>query len=329
MGNSTRTLLDVIDQIAPIGDISPLAMPSGYGPSMALKIGNKTMRTMIARRFNWKWNSVLATPFLTNSWQQDYPQIGLSNVGWLESCFWVDINNTVLPKPHDQIYVNRDLPVVAQVFSTTPATHINWDYNQKFQFGAWPGAGSVYAPLLNATISPQNGPMAIKDVNGNILTLTTFGTTGNTAPSLAAGSQEGATVTDGSCVWTCCNPLGQGWRLWPLPPSSGPVYQINPIYQLRAPTFTDLAQMLDPIPDDYSQWFEVGYKAYAMEYSTDPQKRNESDRELLKWQVAMDDACKQGDKEVSGYGLIPAARPVASVYGDGTRRNPMDPLRPY
>jgi hypothetical protein len=329
MGNSTRPLQDVIDQIAPIGDISPLAMPSGYGPTMAMKIGNKAMRGLIAKRFNWKWNRKLGKPFLTNSWQQDYPQIGLSDVAWLEDGFWVDINNTVVPKPQDRIYVNRDLPSVAQVFVTTPVTNLNWDYNQNLQYGAWPGAGKVYAPLLGATISPQNGPMAIVDANGNILTLTGFGTTGNAAPSLPAASTEGTTVTDGTATWTCCNPLGQGWRVYPLPPSSGPVYQINPTYQLRPPTFTDLGQMLDPIPDDYSQWFEVGYKAFAMEYSTDPQKRNDAEREQFKWLAAMDDACKQGDKEVSGYGLIPAARPVASVFGNSGRRNPMDPLRPY
>jgi hypothetical protein len=329
MGNSTRSLQDIVDEIAPIGDVSPLAMPSGYGPTLALKIGNRTMRALLAKRFNWKWNSVLAPTFLTNSWQQDYPQINMTNVGWLEDCFWVDINNTVTPKPVSGMYVNRDLPVVAQVYATTPATHIQWRYNSQLRYGVWPGAGSVYMPLLGAGITPQNGPMAFIDANGNILTLTTFGTTGSAAPAAPAASLAGVTVNDGSVVWTVCNPLGQGWRIWPLPPSSGPVYQINPIFQLRPPTFLTLQDMLDPIPDDYSQWFETGYKANAMEFSTNPANRVASEKELLKWMAAMDDAAKQGDREVSGYGLVPAARPVSDIYGDGTRRNPMDPLRPY
>lgn len=329
MGNSTRSIQDVIDLIAVLGDISPQANPSGYGPKVALRIANLVMMDLIASRFNWKWNSTLGKPFLTNTWQQDYPQIGLSNIGWGEDCFWVDINNSILPKPLDGMFMVRKLPPVSQIISTQWPQWISWDYNKNLNYGVWPGAGKLYSPLLGTTPTPQNGPMAFVDANGNILTLTTFGTTGNTAPAAPQGSIEGATVTDGSCIWTVVNPLGMGWRVWPLPPATGPVWQINPTYQETAVPIVTLDQMLDPIPDDYSQHFDVGFKVYCHEYSSNPADREAAIKMKINWLASMDTAAKQGDREASGYGLIPAARPVASVYGRSGRRNPMDPLRPY
>src|ERR1700678_3122844 len=99
MGNSTVTLQSVNDFVAAGGVANPLNQPSGYGTQLALTLGSDVMADFIAERFNWKWNSIVAAPFYTNSWQQDYPQIGLVNVDWGEDADRVDINNTSIPKP--------------------------------------------------------------------------------------------------------------------------------------------------------------------------------------------------------------------------------------
>lgn len=327
MGNSTISVQDVVDEIAVMGDVSPQANPSGYGPRLVLKIANSTMRDMIAAAFNWKWNSKIARPFPTNTWQQDYPQIGLTDLGWLEAYWWVDINSTILPKPTDPGLVDRDLPVCSQWGTSRPA-RISWRYNKQCLTGTWPGAGQVYTPLIGVT-TLSNPLMAIIDKNGNLLVLTQFGTTGSTAPFLPAASAEGATVADGTCVWTVAGPDSQGIRIFPMPPAAGPVYTINFQYQMRPPTFTDPADFINPIPDDYSNYFTTGFIAYSYQFSPDANLRAQADGKLLQWKAAMLDAAKQGAREPEGFGLIPAANPVAPVYGRDGLRNPQNPLTPY
>src|SRR5215469_13658736 len=174
MGNSTRTLQDIVDVTAVLGDISPQANPSGYGPKTTLAIGTRTMRAMIARRFNWKWNSEIAPPFLTNSWQQDYPSLGLTDIGWLEDYYFIDINNSHVPPPQWPARVERDLPAVGQILYAVwqGPSHVAWRYNRLLKTGVWPGPAVVYYPLLGQTQARQNAPMAILDGNNNILILT-------------------------------------------------------------------------------------------------------------------------------------------------------------
>src|ERR1700683_2147170 len=109
MGNSTVSLQSVNDFVTAGGVPNPLTQPAGYGTQLALTLGNDVMADFIAERFNWKWNSQVATPFYTNSWQQDYPQIGLVNVDGREDCDRVDINNPSIPKPIRQMTVRRQL----------------------------------------------------------------------------------------------------------------------------------------------------------------------------------------------------------------------------
>lgn len=330
MGNSTKTLQDVIDIVKAIPDISPQANPSGYGPKIAIEIGNKVMRDLMARPFNWKWNSTTLDPIYTNSYQQDYPLIGVKNIGWLEQYWYVDINSTQIPPPSYPGYCDRDLPVASRAAwgnVWTGPDKICWRYNKNLVYGVWPGAQKVYAPLIGTVPTPQNPPMAIKDANRNILTLTTFGTTGNAAPLLAVGAAEGQTITDGTCVWTVCDPNSQGLRVFNLPPGGGPVFQCNLDMQARAVPFTDLSQTLDPIPDDYSQYFETGYMAYSHVYSSNPADRAKSESLILGWKNEMLESQKQGEREPNSFGLVPTAQPVANLFG--WRRNPMDPMRPY
>jgi len=54
-----------------------------------------------------------------------------------------------------------------------------------------------------------------------------------------------------------------GIRVWPLPPQTGVVYQINLIGQYRPfafsnGPFTSFAQTIEPIPDDFAKYFRDG-----------------------------------------------------------------------
>lgn len=327
MGNSTISLQQVIDWAKGKGKPVPTDQPSGYGVSLAIKLANDTMGDLVAERFNPKWNRVSAMPFYTNSFQQDYPQIGLTNIGWLEDCDRVDINNTQFPKPLRNITVRRQLSRVS--LSSAPVEQICWDYNSQLSYGTWPGAGVTFNPLV-ATLVKQNPIMSMIDANGNLLIVTTFGTTGGSAPVLPANSVEGTTVTDGSVVWTVVSPNSQGFRVYPLPGASGPVWQMTPYYQVKLQPLINLQSLINPVPDEYARLFQVGYEAYCLQSSPNPQDKADGLKAHQAWIQAMIDAKKQGNREIDAYGLVPATSPVEQVYGwPFGLRNPQDPSQPY
>ena len=327
MGNSTTTLQQVLDYASAKGVPIPTQTAAGYGTELAIKLANDVMGDIIAERFNWKWNRATAAAFYTNSWQQDYPQIGLTNLGWLEDADRVDINNTALPKPMRQLTCRRQLSRVSM--SWTPVMELCWMYNFQLTFGVWPGPGVVYAPLVVTppAIVQQNPLMSMVDANGNLLIVTGFGTTGLAAPVLPGNSAEGTPVTDGSVIWTVASPNSQGFRVHPLPGASGPVWQITPYYQMLLQKLTALSSLINPIPDDYSRIFQTGYEIASKRSSPNPGDRAEGEKEYPLWMKAMKDAAKQGDREADAYGMLPATSVVENIYG--WRRNPQDPSQPY
>ena len=109
MGSSTISVQNILDRVAAKGIQTPLMQAAGYGTDLAVAMANDVMSDLIAERFNWKWNRALAPAFYSNSYQQDYPQVALTNVGWLEDADRIDINNTAFPKPLRQLTVRRQL----------------------------------------------------------------------------------------------------------------------------------------------------------------------------------------------------------------------------
>lgn len=324
MGNSTISGQDVIDFAKAKGIPVPTSQPGGYGTKLAMKMLNDTMSQIVAKRFNWKWNQAIAVPFYTNSYQQDYPQIGLTDIGWLENADRVDINNTSFPKPLRQMTVVRGLPRTSDSF--VPSDQICWLYNKELSYGTWPGVNKTFNPLVTSQVQ-QNPIMSMIDANGNRLILTTFGITGASAPVLPAASLEGVTVVDGSCVWTVVSGESQGFRVYPLPGATGPVWQITPYYQVKLVLLPTLQAAINPIPDEYSQTFQEGFEIACKRSSANPQDRAEGDKNLPLWFKAMMDAAKQGDKEKDAYAMLPATSPVDD--GWGRVRNPQDPSQPY
>lgn len=313
--NSTIKLKQVYDTIAGKGIPDPRSSPAGYGDNTALDIATQAMADIVTERFNWKWNRANATPFATNSWQQDYPQLAqpAGPMAWGEDCDIVDINNTAMPKPLWNISWRRGLSRVG--VSEWRMKNICWMYNADLHIGIWPGANVTFYPLItNGGPQKQNPLMSMTDTNGNILIVTTFGTTGSTAPELPAKSNEGTTVTDGSVVWTCVSPTSQGFRVDVLPSATGPSYLILPYYQLEPVTFAGYQQTLGAMPDSFSRHFYRLLEAESLRASTNPNDKTRGESLKKEVLLTLADAKKQGDKEMNIYGLQPATSPVEDVY---------------
>ena len=317
MGSSTTSIQSIADYVSSMGEIAPILPTGGYSVQTALTMATDVMAELISQRFNFKWNREKIPPFYTNSWQQDYAGIGSTwpaPMGWMEGAYWIDINNTALPKPTWPIEVVRDL--VPSSISGNPPAKIAWYPNKELIQGMWPGASKTYLQPLGAVITPTNPPTNILDANLNILVLTTYGTTGATAPVAPPASAEGVTVNDGTCVWTVADPEGQGFRLLPLPPQQAVVYQVNVVAQMKTPPpFTSMQQQINPVPDDHAKWFRDGFKAHCYEMSPNPQMRALFPKMRELWLAAIGGALKQDDRETDNAGFIPDRTVVAPQGG--------------
>lgn len=327
MGNSTQSLESLFDRIASEAVPDPRLNASGFGDILALGCSNDTMADLITERFNWKFNSAVARPFLTNSWQQDYPQLAQPRgiIGWGEICDSVDINSTSSPKTIWHPSWRRQLPTTST--SVWRPEEICWMYNQDMSLGFWPGAGVVYSPLLGINApATQNPIMSMLDKNNNILIVTGFGTTGSAAPFAAPNADEGVTVTDNTVTWTVVSPTSQGFRLDSLPNATGPTWQMVPTYQLEPPPpFTDLSALINPIPDSYSRHFYRGLKAACLMASPNPNDKDRGKDAKIDWLNSMPQAIKQGDKELNAFALLPASSVVEPRWGENRPFSANDP----
>lgn len=307
-----------MDYASSLGELQAVIPAGGYTVRTALAIATDVMSDLISQRYNFKFNRMKLPPFYTISWQQDYAQLGSSfnsPIGWLEQAYWVDINNTALPKPTWMIEVVRDLEVSS--ISGNPPAKVAWHYNQELNQGVWPGPSVVYTnPLGVLNTTPTNPITNILDVRGNILILTQWGTTGLFAPSAMANAPEGTVVADGTCIWTVADPMAQGFRLLPLPPQQGVCYQVNVIAQQKSPPpFTNPNQFIDPIPDDYAGYFRDGFVAYSYKMCANPEMRKLFPAMRNMWLGSIDMAMKQSDREMDNSGFIPDRASVSPQGG--------------
>jgi hypothetical protein len=331
VGNSTIKLSNVFNVIAAKGIPDPRGGPSGYGDQLALECANEVMADIVCERYNQKWNRAYATPFYTNSFQQDYPQPAQAAgpIGWGEDGDVIDVNNTYIPPTMSNIKWRRGLSRT-NVSRWWPE-NLCWMYNNELHIAVWPGADVVIYPLLGKSApGGQNPILNMRDANGNILIVTGFGTTGSTAPVLAANAAEGKTVEDGTVIWTCVSPTSQGFRIDRLPSAAGPTLKILPYYQLDPPRFTTMQQLLDPIPDSFSRFFFRGLQAQCLLNSPNPNdvKRGEvlTERNPETGEPAwMKEPKKQGDRELNVYALLPATSVVEPKWGSSVPRTADNP----
>ena len=322
MGNSTIKLQDVMDSIAAIGDIQTVFdHTGGWADEPAITIGNDVMKELLGIRFPWKWNRLKIPPFPLNPLQQDYASLAIKGIGWLENGLRIDINNSQVPPPTWPIYVVRDLAMESDQGGFP--YQCSWFYNRDLEQGVWPGVQKVYTWPIGATTPPANGPTNILDADGNILVLTKYGVTGDSAPvappwpdgtAAPANYPVGVVIKDGTCEWTVADPDAQGFRFRPRPASGGNVWLARLFAQKKAPTFTQLKQTIDPVPDDEEKWFRDGCVAYAHRYSANPAVKARYMPMKAEWIAAMAEETKKNDREDESKGFFPDKGIMAPSY---------------
>jgi hypothetical protein len=300
----------------------------------ALTIANIVMAELCSKRYNWRWNSFNIPPFATNGWQNDYCSGGaalangawvqnppsLTNLGWLESGVIIDINSSSIPKRKFPLEVNKAILPTSNSYGR-PYQAV-WLNNANLQFGTWgtganvpnpnltgqlnPGPGVVYGNPVGVTVTPQNPTTQILDPNGNIQILTQYGTCGlSTPPWPSAGAAVGTITTDGTVQWTVADPYGQGFRLQPIEASGAVVWLVMLVGQYKPARFSSLGQFINPIPDDFSQYFMQGFRAYCYQRSPEAKIRERFQTEYQLWLKAIQDAEGQADREMEAYGAYP------------------------
>lgn len=339
---STITLQNIVDVISVFGDIRPILLAGGYLDQPMLTIANDVMNAICGVAFPHKWNEMILPPFYTNSFQQDYAGIypdgsSVVNLAWLQRGMIVDINNNSNPKPYCTIETGRQLQQATGSyfyygFNSGIVPEVNFFPNNMLYYGIWgdaitgnatfgnnPVAGSVYLPLLGASAMPNNPIMQIQDANGNYLFLTGFGTEGSTAPLAPPNAAAGTIATPGAgatTTWTVLDPYGQGFRILPVPSSTGVCWQWNLIGQMKPVRFTSLSQTLFPLLDQYESDFRAGCIAQSYRYSQDTKTRAKFKDEWALWLASLTGLRSKQDREQEENKFTPER----GIMGGGTGR---------
>ena len=366
MSNSNITLQNVLDDANSLGDVAPALATGGFSDAPALSIANDVMQAMInggpdSQPYPWKWNRINVAPFSTISYQSDYFVPGLINFGWIENAWAVNINQTSVPKQKLYLDARKDIQVTYD--QTGYPGKIAWMQNSNILTGVWgqtplgptassplgnvgglgpgitgnqnPGPNVIYTNPVGVLNQPANATTCITDPNGNLWALTTFGTCGATQPTwpttpvfptVVDPTVVATTVTDGSVVWTAINPAGQGFRLNPIPAQTGTVWVVNVVGQMKANRFKNVAQTLEPIPDDYEWAFKQGFFAQCYRRNPDPKIRAKFTMENQLWLQALDKAVRQSDREEDDFGFYPGSAGVMDTNWGG---NPITPAYPF
>lgn len=367
--NSNIKLQSIVDDALANGDLAPALATGGYSDSPALSIATDVMSAMLlggpnGQPMNPKWNRMNIPPFPTISFQQDY-LTNTVNLGWIESAWATNINQTQVIKQKQILEVYRDLLVT--YWQTGYPGKICWMQNNTLQTGVWglhpfgptagnpsgettsvggnltgvqnPGPGVIYTnPIGASPTGPINATTNITDPNGNLWTLTTFGTCGNTQPiwpnpvaypTYASPTTAATTVIDGTSVWTAINPFGQGFRLNPIPPQTGIVWLIEPVCQMKSVIFSSLTQTLSPIPDDYVTYFKQGFFAQCYRRSPDPKVRAKFPDEWKLWLDGLNKLLISGQREQDDMGFFPTQSIMSSGWGYGQWYGPAYPFPPF
>jgi hypothetical protein len=268
---------------------------SGFSNLAALRCANATLQELLGRPYNWKFNSVNAPVFNTVPYQQDYMS-NISDMGWIENCTRVDINNTTTPKPIYPMESDRDLQ---QTSWLNIPTNICWIQNSRAILGTWAALTSFPSQIPASTPSPIQ---QIKDPNGNLQIVTTNGTTGASSPSWpAASAAAGTTTSDGSVVWTVVDPNAIAFRVSALPPQSGITWSVQPIYQKKSPFLTALSSTWAPFDDSYEYVYSQGFLAHAKRFAGSPDALAEYEL----FEANIQKALVSGDREKQEFGMYP------------------------
>ena len=282
---------------------TPAIGVSGYAYEPTLTFLNEVLQRFMNKANPWKWNENKFPLFYTQPYQQDYPtSISQNQLGWLQDAVMIDINN-VTPSsqniPPMTVYAR-----LQQAFVPGYPTKICWIPNNMAITSTWPGANVTFQnPLTSQGGGPgSNSPTAITDPNGNIQVVTTYGTTGGSAPAWpAAGAAAGTTTSDGTVVWTVQDPNGVTLRLDKVASFGSNVFEIHANYQTKPPVITTLKQFITPVPDDYIYLVKQGFLTFCYKQVDNAKFQTE----LAQWMLDIKEAMGASDREDQEFGFSP------------------------
>ena len=295
-----------------------------------LTIANETLSRILAENMPWKWNRKIIPPFLTVSLQQDYCT-QITDIGWLEGAWRVDINNSTsnnngAPKPIFPLEAVRDLQ---QASAQGVPWNISFIPNYLAFLGLWQ-SNTAYGCGYGVPQTPRTPIQQFMDVNGNILyidstqlglniespgfTGTTiplvnspYGVSGSVQPAAPPNATPGALVQDGSVIWTVADPDGFALRLVPTPALNGLEWLVVTQYQVRPPQLFTLQQTLAPLPNEMAYLFRSGVRA-ALYRENGSQQGNQM---YAEWEETLVKAIRAGDRQAEDFRITPEI----SVFG--------------
>lgn len=342
---STRTLQYFVDAARAYPDLRPVLETAGWTQEVALSIGQDILEKILAQTLNWKWNRAYIPAFLTVALQQDYVT-NITDMGWLEQGWKVDINNSSnpnAPKPLYAMEAVRDLELTA--YQGVPF-NISYIPNSLAQMGAWL-PNTPYPCGYGQTMTPASPIQQFIDPSGNILFINSgalglsinspgyvngpvslpgynpYGISGLTTPDAGPNAIAGTQIPDNTVTWTVADPNGYAIRCAPLPAFSGIVWFVQPVYQKKPIQLAGLSSVISPIPDELSYLFREGFMAMLMEHAGNKQ----AGAKYAKWEESLFTALRAGDRERDSAVFYPSD----SIMGNHQWDNilPWGPSWPY
>lgn len=298
---------------------------AGYSTEPLLTLANEVMSRILAENMPWKWNREVWPAFLTVSLQQDYVS-NITDIGWLENGWIIDINNSTsnsngAPKPVRPLESVRDL--VQTSYQSVPF-QFSFIPNSQAYMGLWQ-PNTAYGCGYGVPELPRSPIQQFIDQNGNILyidstnlglniespgyTGTTlippgffpYGTSGSTQPLAPANTTPGTLIQDGTVIWTVANPNGYALRFSPVPALNGLTWLIVSQYQAAPPELQTLQSSLSPLPGQYLYLFRSGLRA-ALTRENDLAKGNEM---YAEWEETLVKAVRGADRQQEDNELMP------------------------
>lgn len=305
---------------------------AGYSQYPFLTIANEVMYRILAENMPWKWNRQTFPPFLTNSLQQDYVS-NITDVGWFENAWRVDINNSTsndngAPKPIFEMETVRDQPQTS--WQGVPF-NVSFIQNSQAFLGLWQ-ANTAYSCGYGVPMTPRVPIMQFKDANDNILfidstqlglnimspgfTGTTiglppnapYGVSGSTEPAADPEATPGTLVRDGTVIWTVASPDAYCARLGPTPALNGLCWYIRVEYQKTPPQLMAMNQTLSPIPTNMMGLFRQGCRAMLKQFNG----AKDAQQSYAEWEEQLVRALRAGDRQQEDFTVYPST----SIMGD-------------
>jgi hypothetical protein len=300
---------------------------AGYSTEPFLTILNEVISRILDESLPWKWNRKQIPPFLTVSLQQDYCT-QITDIGWLENAWVVDINNSTsnsngAPKPIRPMETVRDM---TQTSIQNVPFQICYIPNYQAFMGIWQ-AKTAYSGGYGVASLPRSPIQQFIDIIGNILYLDStnlglniespgytgttitppgfspYGVSGSTQPAAPPNASPGTIIQDGTVYWTVASPQAYALRVSPLPTLNGLEWMIYVQYQQAPQILPTLQSYINQIPDFMHYLLRAGVRAAL----TRENNLAKGQAMYAEWEETLIKALRGADRQAEDFVLSPVS----------------------